>query len=228
MPALTAHQLLEHPVFAALSLEEASALLERQRPLNAPAEQVLLLSQDEGEGPLIILEGLAKVRAFSADGEEVVMAVLGPGDLFGEMSVLLGGVRSADVIALTALEVVRLMAAPFREQLHRDARLPLALARLQAERLSTLNRRFLQRGGDAASRVLSVLLDLALRWSRGRDAGVQIPPLPQRELAAMAGLSRETTSRTVTQLRQRGVLSVDEHGTRLLNLEALRRRGLLD
>jgi CRP-like cAMP-binding protein len=142
------------------------------------------------------------------------------------MAVLLGGVRSADVVALTALEAVRLMARPFRELLHEDARLALALARLQAERLKGLNQRFLLRGADAMTRLLAVLLDLAERCSAGRDPLALIPPLPQRELAAMAGLSRETTSRSFSQLRQRGLLQADGEGMRLLELDPLRRRGL--
>ena len=227
MAALTPADLLRHPVFRELGEPEAERLLAQQRPLSAAADQTLLLFQDEGEGPLLIQSGLAKVRAYSADGDEVVMAVLGPADLFGDMAVLLGGVRSADVVALTALEAVRLMAAPFRELLHGDARLALALARLQAERLRVLNQRFLLRGADATTRLLAVLQDLALRCSAGADALAPIPPLAQRELAAMAGLSRETTSRTFSQLRQRGLLVANGEGMRLLTLDPLRRRGLL-
>ena len=227
MALLTPADLLQHPVFSSLGTAEAERLLDQQRPLSAAADQTLLLFQDEGEGPLLIRSGLAKVRAFAGDGSEVVMAVLGPGDLFGDMAVLLGGVRSADVVALTALEAVRLMARPFRELLHEDARLALALARLQAERLKTLNQRFLLRGSDATSRLLAVLLDLARRCSGGADPQTRIPPLPQRELAAMAGLSRETTSRTFSQLRQRGLIEADAAGIRLLELDALQRRGLL-
>ena len=227
MAALTPADLLRHPVFQGLQPFEAERLLVQQRPLSAAADQALLLFQDEGEGPLLIESGLAKVRAFNADGDEVVIAVLGPADLFGDMAVLLGGVRSADVVALTPLEAVRLRAAPFRELLQRDARLALALARLQAERLTELNQRFLLRGADATTRLLAVLQDLALRCSAGADPLAAIPPLAQRELAAMAGLSRETTSRTFSQLRQRGLLQADGEGMRLLTLDPLRRRGLL-
>lgn len=227
MASLTPTDLLRHPVFRGLGEEVAEQLLAQQRPLSAAADQTLLLFQDEGEGPLLIRSGLAKVRAFAGDGSEVVMAVLGPGDLFGDMAVLLGGVRSADVVALTPLEAVRLMAKPFRDLLQQDARLALALARLQAERLTTLNQRFLLRGSDASTRLLAVLLDLARRCSAGGDPLALIPPLPQRELAAMAGLSRETTSRTFSQLRQRGLIASDAAGIRLLDPAALQRRGLI-
>jgi hypothetical protein len=80
-------------------------------------------------------------------------------------------------------------------------------------------------GGRA--RLLAVLLDLAHTCSRGQDPLALIPPLPQRELAAMAGLSRETTSRTFAQLRQRGMVIGDPQGMRIADLQPLRKRGLL-
>jgi hypothetical protein len=61
------------------------------------------------------------------------MALLGEGDVFGEMAALDGTPRSADVVALTSLTVVKLRAAPFSDLLHQNASLALALARLEAE-----------------------------------------------------------------------------------------------
>jgi CRP/FNR family transcriptional regulator, cyclic AMP receptor protein len=224
---LTPADLQALPLFAQISAPQAEALLAGQFTVVVAAEQVLLLDQDEGEGLLVILEGLAKVRAYSADGEEAVMAVLGPGDLMGEMAVLTQGVRNADVLALTPMVAVKLRAGAYRDLLLGDGRFALALARLLAARLATLNRRFLLRGSDATTRLLAVLLDLAHTCSRGQDPLALIPPLPQRELAAMAGLSRETTSRTFAQLRQRGMVIGDPQGMRIADLQPLRKRGLL-
>jgi len=224
---LTAAELRALPLFAQVSDAQAERLLTGQIGLEVAAEQVLLLEQDEGEGLVVIQSGLAKVRAFSADGEEAVMAVLGPGDLMGEMAVLTAGLRNADVVALTPLTVVKLRAGAYRELLLNDGSISLALARLLATRLTALNRRFLLRGADATTRLLAVLLNLAHTCSRGQDPLALIPPLPQRELAAMAGLSRETTSRTVTQLRERGMVIGDPQGMRIADLQCLRKRGLL-
>ncbi len=62
---------------------------------------------------------------------------------------------------------------------------------------------------------------------RGQDPQALIPPLAQRELAAIAGLSRETTSRTFAQLRDRGIVIGDPQGMRIADLQALKKRGLL-
>lgn len=226
-PLLTAADLRGLPLFAQLTDPQADRLLTGQIGLDVAAEQVLLLQQDEGEGLVVIQTGLAKVRAYTANGEEAVMAVLGPGDLMGEMAVLTAGVRNADVVALTPLTVVKLRAGAYRELLLNDGSISLALARLLATRLTALNRRFLLRGADATTRLLAVLLNLAHTCSRGQDPLALIPPLPQRELAAMAGLSRETTSRTFTQLRERGMVIGDPQGMRIADLQCLRKRGLL-
>ena len=226
-PLLTAADLRGLPLFAQLTDAQADRLLTGQIGLDVAAEQVLLLQQDEGEGIAVIQTGLAKVRAYTPDGEEAVMAVLGPGDLIGEMAVLAAGVRNADVVALTPLKVVKLRAGAYRELLLTDGAISLALARLLAGRLTALNRRFLLRGGDATTRLLGVLLDLAHTCSGGKDPLALIPPLPQRELAAMAGLSRETTSRTFAQLRERGMVIGDPQGMRIADLQCLRKRGLL-
>ena len=226
-PLLTAADLRGLPLFAQLTDAQADRLLTGQIGLDVAAEQVLLLQQDYGEGIAVIQTGLAKVRAYTPDGEEAVMAVLGPGDLMGEMAVLAAGVRNADVVALTPLKVVKLRAGAYRELLLTDGAISLALARLLAGRLTALNRRFLLRGGDATTRLLGVLLDLAHTCSGGKDPLALIPPLPQRELAAMAGLSRETTSRTFAQLRERGMVIGDPQGMRIADLQCLRKRGLL-
>lgn len=226
-PLLTPADLRQLPLFASITDGQADRLLIGQIGLEVAAEQVLLLQQDEGEGLVVIQAGLAKVRAFSADGEEAVLALLGPGDLLGEMAVLSAEGRNADVVALTPLQAVKLRAAAYRELLHNDGAIALALARLLAARLSALNSRFLLRGADATTRLLAVLLHLARTGSRGQDPLGLIPPLPQRELAAMAGLSRETTSRTLNQLRERGLVSGDAHGLRIADLQCLRKRGLL-
>jgi CRP-like cAMP-binding protein len=224
---LTAADLQSLSLFAHLPESQAEALLAGQIPLAAAAEQVLLIQQDEGEALLVIQEGLAKVRSFSADGDEVVMALLGPGDLMGEMAVLTQGVRNADVVALTPLVAVKLRAGLFRDLVHHDPRVSLALARLMAVRLTAIHARLLLRGSDATTRLLAVLQDLALTASRGRDPLAPIPPLPQRELAVMAGLARPTTSTTLALLRERGIVKVDPHGMRIADLQALRKRGLL-
>merc|ERR1711965_101987 len=216
-------------LFSELEESHLDLLLDRHRETGYQAEQVIVMEQDWGESVFLLRSGLAKVRTYTMDGDEVVMSLLGAGDVFGEMAALDGAARSADVVALTPLCLVKLRAVPFAALLAKQAGFALALARLEPGRLRDLNRRFALQSADATSRLLDALAYLA-RKNSGSDADPQalIPPLAQREIALLAGLARETASRTLSKLRQRNIVVEEEGGLRLVDLQPLQKRGLLD
>ncbi len=227
-PASTPDPLAGVPLFAVLAAAQRQQLLEQHRRLSVAADQTLVLEQDEAQGLLLFLSGLAKVRSHSPDGDEAVLALLGPGDVCGEMAGLQDGRRSADVVSLVPCEVLLLRGGPFRSLVMAEPSLALGVARLQAQRLQELNRRYTLRAADATTRLLAALVELAHHASLGGDALAPIPPLPQRELAILSGLARETTSRTLSRLRQRGIVQeLPGGGLQIAQVEALRRRGLL-
>jgi CRP-like cAMP-binding protein len=199
-------------LFADLSEEQRHQLLDRHRMVRFMAGRPLLREQDDGECLFLFCRGIAKVRSMDADGRESVLSLMGPGDLCGEMAILQQSSRSADVICLTDSELVLLHGAPFRAMLHQEPRLALYFARLQAGRLQALNRRFMSRELSAADRLLAVLEELATRTATGAPPTAPIPSLPQRELAALSGLARETASRTLVLLRRQGLVEQMEGG----------------
>ncbi len=224
---LTPSQLRACVLFADLSDAACEQLLDRHRCSSHAAEQVFVMEQDWGESLFVLLKGIAKVRTYTADGEEVVMSLLGEGEVFGEMAALDGAPRSADVVALTPVRVVKLRAEPFSALLQQDAALALALARLEAMRLRDLNQRFAIGASDATTRLLAGLAYLARKSSAANAVEAVIPPLAQRELAVLAGLARETASRTLSKLRSRGTVEEAGEGLRLADLQPLIKRGLL-
>ena len=224
---LTPSQLRACVLFADLSDAVCEQLLDRHRCSSHAAEQVFVMEQDWGESLFVLLKGIAKVRTYTADGEEVVMSLLGEGEVFGEMAALDGAPRSADVVALTPVRVVKLRAEPFSALLQQDAALALALARLEAMRLRDLNQRFAIGASDATTRLLASLAYLARKSSAANAVEAVIPPLAQRELAVLAGLARETASRTLSKLRSRGTVEEAGEGLRLADLQPLIKRGLL-
>ena len=215
-------------LFSELEESHLDLLLDRHRETGYQAEQVIVMEQDWGESIFLLHRGLAKVRTYTADGDEVVMSLLGAGDIFGEMVALDGSVRSADVVALTPLQLVKLRVPPFKSLLQENTVFALALARLQASRLRDLNRRFALQTGDATTRLLDALAYVARKSSVTNDPQALIPALPQRELALLAGLARETASRTLSKLRARGTVSELDGGLKLADLQPLRKRGLID
>ena len=228
MTSLDRKQLQQMVLFSELEESHLDLLLDRHRETGYQAEQVIVMEQDWGESIFLLHRGLAKVRTYTADGDEVVMSLLGAGDIFGEMVALDGSVRSADVVALTPLQLVKLRVPPFKSLLQENTVFALALARLQASRLRDLNRRFALQTGDATTRLLDALAYLARKSSVSNDPQALIPALPQRELALLAGLARETASRTLSKLRARGTVSELDGGLKLADLQPLRKRGLID
>ena len=226
-PSLTSDQLKAFQLFQNLEPDDLELLLERHLCSVIGEEQVLVQENDWGETLYLILEGMAKVRCFSPDGEEVVLSLLGRGDVFGEMTLLDEEPRSADVIALTPLRLAKFPGAVVRRLMLGRAALAIGIARLQCRRLRTLNRRFAVHAADGMTRLLNALLELACCSGDREDPLATIPLLAQRELAVLAGLSRETTSRTLSKLREKGQLEVTDEGMRLLTTEPLEKRCLL-
>ncbi|KEF41005.1 MAG: GntR family transcriptional regulator [Cyanobium sp. CACIAM 14] len=227
MDAFTAEALQTLPLFASLTPEQCGQLLDRHLSSSHGPDQVLVMEQDWGGALFLLTSGMAKVRTHTSDGDEVVLAVLGPGCLFGEMAALAETARSADVVALTPVTVVKLREEPFEALLRQHAGFALALARLEASRLRDLNQRFAIQDSDATTRLLNALAYLAQRSSAEADPQATVPALAQRELGLLAGLARETASRTLSKLRGRGTVEEVAGGLRLADLEPLIRRGLL-
>ena len=214
-------------LFESLEDDSLDKLLDRQREVVHEADQVIVMEQDWGESLFLLCDGLAKVRTFTTDGDEVVMSLLGAGDVFGEMAVFDGDSRSADVVALTSVRLLKLRIPPFAALLNQQASFALALAQLEASRLRDLNRRFALQTADATTRLLGALSYLARKSSADDDLQAQIPPLAQLEIALIAGLARETASRTLSKLRQRGTVIEEEGRLSLADLKPLEKRGLM-
>ena len=227
MPVLSPDDLQTYSFFADLQPEQLSQLLDRHHCSDHEVDQVLVMEQDWGESVFLLLSGIAKVRRFTSDGDEVVMSVLGAGDVFGEMAALDGAARSADVVALSAVRLLKLRGATFATLLHNSSAFALALARLEAERLRDLNQRFSIQASDATTRLLDALAYLARKSSSANDPQALIPQLAQRDLALLAGMARETASRTLSKLRSKGTV-VEENGClKLADLKPLIKRGLI-
>ena len=185
------------------------------------------LGKEWGDSLFVWLGGLPKVDPHTPEGEGVGLSWLGGGEVFGEMAALDGAPRSADVVALTPVRVAKLRAEPFSALLKQEPGLALALARLEAMRLRDLNQRFAIGASDATTRLLAALAYLARKSSPANAVQAVIPPLAQRELAVLAGLARETASRTLSKLRSRGTVVDEGDGLRLADLQPLIKRGLM-
>lgn len=204
--------------FLDLLLEpERVALLNAGRVRRWEARELVVRAGDRAESATVLLSGSVKVHKAAAEGAEVVLALLGPGDLLGEMSAVRDAVRSADATALEPTEGLVILVQDLRAFLSAYTRatsalLEMAISRLQ---LSDLRRIEFATAGSFA-RVATRLVELVERFGVEREDGaIEVAlPLTQEELAAWSASSRESTARALHTLRELGLL--ETHRRRLV------------
>ncbi|MBX9752101.1 MAG: Crp/Fnr family transcriptional regulator [Roseococcus sp.] len=171
-----------------------------------------IMRQGEPAGALLVLlEGRLRVSVMSLAGRELTFRMLGPVQPVGEVAMLDGGPRTADVLAVSTCRLLMLPREHCQEMMTRHASLGLALIRVLCERLRDtslgLERVATQR---LASRMAHLFLKLAGDYGRARPDGLLVPMrLSQGEIAAMVAGTREAVNKQLAEWRQAGVLAMD-------------------
>jgi CRP-like cAMP-binding protein len=180
------------------------------------AGRLLCQQGDPSDAAWLVLKGAIEVRSTMPDGAQVCIAVLGPGEVAGEMGVLDAAPRSADMAAARNTELLRISAGAFVAALEAEPAAALALIRALSTRLRTADRNLeAARTQDLGSRLAALLLDEA-----GAASAV---PLTQVELARRLGASREKVNRKLHAWGADGVVAVSRSGVRLARREVLER-----
>ena len=219
-------QLKTIPLFSTLKDDELEFLLAEHVSSSVDSHQNIIFEQDWGKTLFLIGNGLAKIRSITFDGEEVIYAIAGKGDVFGEMAGLKGENRSADVISLTAMNIYKFPEKKYIQLLNSSSSFSLQLARYQSIKLNHLNQRFSIQKGDAITRYLDAFAYIATKLSLNSSNDYLIPKPIQKEIASIAGLSRETASRTLTKLKTRAIIVESNDGLKIGNKDSLIKRGI--
>jgi CRP/FNR family cyclic AMP-dependent transcriptional regulator len=201
-------------LFRELPEEALRFLADRLRRKVFPAGASVLTAEQPGEALYVILEGSVRIFLDEADGSEVTLAFLGPGDSVGEMSLVDRSGRSANVAALEESTLLWLDRDTFLACLRQFPGLSENLMREMAARLRAANQQIRALTTlDVAGRVARQLLVFAEVYGVADDnGGIRIPmPLPQRAIADLVGATRERVNRVLVSLRRRQTLSVDSH-----------------
>jgi CRP-like cAMP-binding protein len=207
------------PLFSELSEPEVARFAEVLREREYPRNSVILFEDDPGDALYIVSSGQVKVVLIGEDGREVILSVLGDGDFFGEMSLIDDEPRSAHVIAMKDSTLLVLRRDDFQAQLQAHPRIALTLLRELVRRLRRADEKI---GGlvllDVNGRVARLLLELAA------EAGGQriTRKLTHHTIAQMIGSSRETVSRAMRELVDRGCIEVSRKDITIRDGEALR------
>ena len=195
--------------FESLDQEELEALSDVTFTRTFDRDNVIILAEEEGDTLFIIKKGQVKVSIVSEEGREVILSLLGPNSVFGELSLLDGKPRSANVIATEETDLLILRRSDFLELIYKTPQIATALLAELASRLRKTDR---QIEGlallDVTSRISETLLQLATGQGRESTDGVVIENRPtHQEMANMSGTTRETVSRVLKRLESEGYIA---------------------
>lgn len=207
------------PLFVNLTSTECEALAEAMTLRTFPKDCMVIWADDEGDSFFVIRSGQVKVSVNASDGREVILSSLGPGEFFGDMSLLDGKRRSANVTTLIATEALVLRRADFLRAVRTYPSIAVHLMVSLAERLrkadhQTANLALL----GITDRICTVLIAIAADEGTETADGVVIPRRPTHQmLASMTGTARETVTRVLKRLTQEGYIK--SRGRELLILK---------
>ena len=193
------------PLFSQLAPVDIQRVIEVAREKAYPKNSVILFEDDPGDALFVVASGQVKVVLIGEDGREVILSVLGEGQFFGEMSIIDDEPRSAHVIAMEDSTLVVLRREDFESLLTQSPAIAVALLKEMSRRL----RRADEKVGslvllDVHGRVARLLLDMA-----DEEGGERITRrLTHHTIAQMIGSSRETVSRTMRDLVDKGHIAV--------------------
>ena len=217
--------LRQMPPFRGLPESDLADVSEHLRRKRFRAGSSVISADAPGDSMFFVVSGTVKIKVDEPDGREVIIALLGPGEVFGELSLIDSAGRSADVITQEDADLLWVERERFQELM---ARYPsvvreLLLVLTRRVRLSTEQIRALCTL-DVYGKVARQLLVFADQYGQKTADGIRIPMrLTQSDIAGLVGASRERVNQVVVNLRERGLISVDTgYRTTVLQPEKLR------
>jgi CRP-like cAMP-binding protein len=214
------------PFLQQLGRDDAEALLARVRRRTFGPGSAIISAGSAGDGVVLVLGGRVRVLAYGADRREVVLAIRGPGELFGEMSALVAGRRTASAVAVDEVEAGFLTAQQLQSFLREHPDAAIVIIRMLISRLGEATQDIVDLATqDSVGRLAKRLVDLSDEHGKAAAGGTQIElALTQDELARWTGATRETVSRALRLMRQLGWVATDRKTITVLDPAALRER----
>ena len=204
----TSAQLLRSvPLFADLEEDELERFSRVAVPRSFPAGTRVFHEGDRSDACYIVREGSFRVTREHSDGRAITLATLGPGEVFGELAMLDGDLRSASAEALSDGELLALPATDVKGLLARHPEISVKLVSALVRRLRAANERISRQSFQTVpSRVAGVLSQLASETPLSGEGGELTIRMNQADLAQLAGTSRESVSRFLADLERAGVV----------------------
>ena len=199
----------EGSAFGCLSSETLARVAAASRTLTVPAGRTIFRKGDPGDGCYLILQGAVKVTLPVGGGQEMLLTILGRGDVVGEMALLDSLPRSATVTAARACELCRLSPSTFDRLAQADVEIARQLIRVVTARLRAGNEAYVLQHMPLRVRIAGALQHLARRFGERLPGGRILirQKVSQAELGQMVSAARENVNRQLTEWRRDRLLS---------------------
>ncbi|MEY3636507.1 MAG: hypothetical protein RL147_936 [Actinomycetota bacterium] len=214
------------PLFTALEESAALSLHASMDSVKISKGSILFAEGDEGDHLYVIVEGKIKLGTSSGDGRENLLSILGPGEMFGELSLFDPNPRTSTATAVTDAKLLSLGQTKLIPWLTENPRVSLNLLASLAQRLRRTNEAVGDLVfSDVPGRVAKALIDLGERFGKQTDEGLLVNhDLTQEELAQLVGASRETVNKALADFAGRNWLKLDGRAVLITDLERLSKR----
>ncbi|MDQ6849638.1 MAG: Crp/Fnr family transcriptional regulator [Actinomycetota bacterium] len=213
-------------IFQGVDPGSVEALANDFEIIDAPRGTTLFREGEPGESLFIVVSGKVKLGRKSSDGRENLVAIMGPSDQFGELSLFDPGPRTATATAVTDARVAVLPKAALQRWAQERPEIAMQLLRVVARRLRRTNTMLADLiFVDVPGRVAKQLLQLAQRFGSVDGGQLRVThDLTQEELAQLVGASRETVNKALADFASRGWLRLEGKSVVILDRERLARR----
>lgn len=215
------------PLFSALDDQAALELRQSMVALKLNKGQVLFKEGQEGDRLYVVVHGKIKLGTTSGDGRENLLSILGPGEMFGELSLFDPEPRTSTATAVTDARLVSLAHEAVIGLLTSNPQTSLELLRRLAQRLRKSNEILADLVfADVPGRVAKAIIDLGDRFGVQKEDGLHVNhDLTQEELAQLVGASRETVNKALADFAARGWVKLEPRAVLVIDVERLSKRG---
>lgn len=214
------------PLFASLDDEAFAALTEELTEVDLSRGATLFYEGDPGDQLYFVISGKIKLGRTASDGRENLVAIMGPGEIFGEMALFDPGPRSTSATAVSETRLAGVKHASLKKAMEKSPSISAQVLQALARRLRRTNENLADLVfSDVPGRVAKALLDLADRFGRPATDGILVAhELTQEELAQLVGASRETVNKALADFAQRGWIRLEGKSVLIADSERLARR----
>ncbi|MDK6493069.1 MULTISPECIES: CRP-like cAMP-activated global transcriptional regulator GlxR [Corynebacterium] len=213
-------------IFQGVDPDAVAALINDMDTVDFPKGTTIFDEGEPGDRLYIIVEGKIKLARHAPDGRENLLSVMGPSDMFGELSIFDPGPRTSSAVCVTDVTCATMDSTMLREWIDNHPEISQQLLRVLARRLRRTNASLADLiFTDVPGRVAKTLLQLANRFGVHEGGALRVNhDLTQEEIAQLVGASRETVNKALATFAHRGWIRLEGKSVLIVNTEHLARR----